>query len=77
MSIFRDFFNSNVPKIDLFSPSYKDNVQFCRNLQIFVNLLTISQNFISISLSLKVIAKKLWGAQPSPLGLVRVDILVA
>ena len=34
MSIFSNFFNLDVPKIDPLRPLCRDNVQFCRNLQI-------------------------------------------
>ena len=62
MSFYRIFFNLNVPKTDPLSPSYWDNFQFCWNLQIRFNPLTIRPNFILVSFFFsELLQKNLWG----------------
>ena len=72
MSIFSDFFNSNVRKIDPSPSSYRNIVQFYK---ILFNPLTISQNFLSISFFVKKVLQKPLGVftQP-PVGWARVKM---
>ena len=73
MSIFSDFFNSEVPRMDPLPPSYRDTgkmFSFVKIYRFFVGPLTISQNFISISFLVKTLSQKTFGEVHSfpPLG---------
>ena len=74
MSIFSDFFNSNVPKIDPLSlPHIGTMFKFVEIYRFVVNPLTISQNFVSISFFVKkLMQNSLWGGHSTPFGRARV-----
>ena len=76
MSIFSNFFNSDVPKIDSFSLPHSETLSnFVEIYRFFINPLTISQNFILIQFFVKKLLKrKPLGVHSTPLGWVRVKI---